>query len=110
MSANRLIMLMSSIPQSVIDLNHMFNAGIFNKDRTKRQFDGYVVDENESVILPKTLCHSNDYLFHLCRGEDNPDEAVQLILSSSYELSSSEYRLAKLNINSEWYIDKEVSI
>lgn len=107
MTTNRLVMLMPTMPQSVIDLNSRFNEGIFNKDRTKRQLDGYAVDENENIILPKTLCHADTYLLYLCRGESDPAQAVQTILDSSYELRVSDYRVMKADINSEWYVELE---
>lgn len=103
MASNRLIMLKSTIPQTVIDLNSEFNDGIFNTDRTKRQIDGYAVDNNENTILPKTLCHDESYLLFLCRGEIDPVHTVQLILDSSYELKVSDYNIMKSDINSEWY-------
>jgi len=108
MANNRLIMMMSTIPDSVAELNSRFNDGIFNADKTKRQIDGYVVDENENPILPKTLCHAENYLLYLCRGEADPSAAVQAIIDSSYELKTSDYQLMKLDINSEWYIEPEV--
>lgn len=103
MSHNRLVLLMSTIPDSVIELNSRFNLGIFNTDKTKRQMDGYLVDDNENIILPKTLCHAENYLLYLCRGESNPAECVQAILDSSYEIKVSEYLLMKSDVNSEWY-------
>lgn len=108
MPSNRLVMLMSTIPDSVAELNSRFNDGIFNKDRTKRQIDGYVVDENESPILPKSLCHSENYLLYLCRGEADPAAAVQTILNSSYELKTSEYRVMKKDPDSEWYVEEDI--
>jgi len=96
---------MSTIPDSVIELNTRFNKGIFNLDRTKRQIDGYVVDENENVTLPKTLCQAENYLLYLCRGEPDPAQCVQAILYSSYELKVSEYKTMKDDLNSEWYIN-----
>lgn len=103
MATNRLIMMMSTIPSSVIELNSRFNDGIFNDDRTKRQIDGYAVDEDENVILPKVLCHAENYLLYLCRGESDPSAAVQKILDSSYELKTSEYRVMIDDPLSEWY-------
>jgi len=108
MAHNRLILLMSTIPDSVIELNTRFNNGKFNADRTKRQIDGYLVDENEKTILPKILCHDEHYLYYLCRGEPDPAQCVQTILNSSYELKVSEYQEMKLDPNSEWYIESEV--
>ena len=104
MPSNRLVMIMSTIPQSVEDLNTRFNDGIFNTDRTKRQIDGYAVDENENYILPKSLCHAENYLLYLCRGEADPAQAVQTIIDSSYELKVSEYRVMKADPLSEWYV------
>lgn len=101
-------MMMSTIPKSVAELNARFNDGIFNTDRTKRQIDGYVVDENENPILPKTLCHAENYLLYLCRGEADPVAAVQKILDSSYELKVSEYRAMKKDPASEWYVEPRI--
>lgn len=103
MAQNRLVIFMSTVPNSVIELNSRFNAGIFNKDRTKRQLDGYHVDENEDYILPKRLCHDENYLLYLCRGEDDPVKCVQEILDSSYELKVTEHNIMKKDKNSEWY-------
>ena len=112
MATNRLIMIMSTIPDSVKlpSVNPRFYDGIFNTDRTKRQIDGYVVDENENVIPPKVLCHAENYLLHLCRGEVDPALAVQKILDSSYELKTSEWRAVKKDPLSEWYVEPEVFI
>ena len=98
-------MYMSTIPQSVIDLNSRFNKGVFNADGTKRQIDGYAVDENENIILTKSLCHAENYLMYLCRGEENPEKTVQEILASAYELKVSDYRAMRSDPNSEWFID-----
>lgn len=103
MPANRLILLISTIPESVISLNSRFNDGIFNNDRTKRQIDGYAIDANEEVITPKNLCHASGYLYYLCRGEQDPVQAVRHILEHSYEIKKSEYRLMMKDPNSEWY-------
>ena len=108
MPQNRLILLMSTIPESVALINSQFNSGIFNKDRTKRQIDGYIVDENEEYILPKRLCQDENYLHYLCRGEIDPATTVKAILESSYELKVSEYQAMILDINSEWYSEPEV--
>ena len=105
MASNRLIMVMSTIPPSVQELNARFNDGIFNIDRTKRQIDGYTVDENENYILPKTLCHAENYLLYLCRGEDDPAQCVQTILDGSYELKTSDYKAMKADPSSEWYVE-----
>ena len=110
MAHNRLVLLMSTIPESVMVLNSRFNLGVFNKDRTKRQIDGYIVDENEEYILPKRLCHDENYLLYLCRGEADPYATVQTILHSSYELKVSEYQAMKLDHESEWYVEPEVLI
>ena len=110
MAHNRLILLMSTIPESVVALNDKFNLGIFNKDRTKRQIDGYIVDENEEYILPKRLCHIDSYLHYLCRGEADPSATVQTIQNSSYELKVSKYEVMKLDTDSEWYVKPEVLI
>lgn len=107
MAHNPLVLLMSTIPESVIVLNSKFNLGIFNKDKTKRLLDGYVVDENEEYILPKRLCHDENYLNYLCRGESDPAATVKTILDSSYELKTSEYRSMKLDTESEWYVNTE---
>lgn len=107
MSHNILVMLMSTVPRSVIDLNSRFDDGIFNADRTKRQIDGYVVDQNENIILPKTLCHADNYLMYLCRCEDNPAQTVQTIIDSSYEMKVSDYKAMKKDANSEWYVNQE---
>tara|TARA_R110000851_G_C12944708_1_gene552620 strand:+ start:47 stop:352 length:306 start_codon:yes stop_codon:yes gene_type:complete len=95
---------MSTIPDSVILLNSKFNNGIFNASKTKRQIDGYFVDDNENYILPKSLCHDESYLLYLCRGENNPSECVQNILDNSYEIKVSEYRAMTKDINSEWHL------
>lgn len=101
---------MSTIPDSVIELNSRFNLGIFNTDRTKRQIDGYAVDEHGNYILPKVLCHAENYLLYLCRGEADPAQAVQTILDSSYELKVSEYRAMRDDESSEWYVEPEVDL
>ncbi len=103
MANNRLVMIVADIDESVAILNTRFYNGIFNKGKTKRQIDGYIVDENENPILPKTLCQDENYLLYLCRGAVDPIAAVQKILDSSYELKTSEYLVMKSDINSEWY-------
>tara|TARA_R110000850_G_scaffold252843_1_gene377987 strand:- start:1943 stop:2275 length:333 start_codon:yes stop_codon:yes gene_type:complete len=110
MPQNRVIIFMPTVPDSVVSLNSQFNSGIFNKDRTKRQIDGYIVDENEEYILPKRLCHDENYLLYLCRGEVDPAATVQTILDSSYEMKSSEYRAMRSDPMSEWYVEPEVLI
>ena len=104
MAQNRLVLLMSTIPESVVLLNSRFKSGIFNSSKTKRQIDGYFVDDNENYILPKRLCHDESYLLYLCRGENNPAECVQNIFNNSYEIKVSEYRAMTKDINSEWYL------
>lgn len=121
MAANRLIMIVEDIDESVARLNTRFKDGIFNTalddsgnpvldsngkkvPPTKRQIDGYVVDENENHILPKTLCQDENYLLYLCRGAADPSAAVQKILDSSYELKTSEYKAMKADPSSEWYV------
>lgn len=103
MAHNIIVIITSTIPDSVILLNSQFNGGTFNKDRTRRQIDGYAVDENEEYILPKQLCHDENYLFYLCRGEPDPVATVQTILDSSYEIKSSEYKVMRNDPLSEWY-------
>lgn len=100
---NRLVMIVADIDESVARLNAKFNDGIFNKDKSKRQIDGYVVDENENPIIPKTLCQDKNYLLYLCRGAADPVAAVHKILDSSYEIKPSKYKVMKYDINSEWY-------
>jgi len=107
MAQNRLILLTSTFPESIALLNSQFNSGIFNKERTKRQIDGYIVDKNEEYILPKRLCHDENYLLYLCRGEEDPATTVQTILNSSYELKVSDYKDMRLDPDSEWYVDQE---
>ncbi|NRA79338.1 MAG: hypothetical protein HRU18_14110 [Pseudoalteromonas sp.] len=107
MAHNILVLSMSTIPQSAIDLNSRFDDGVFNADRTKRQIDGYAVDENENIILPKALCHAQNYLLYLCRGEVDPSKSVQSIIDSSYELNVSDYQAMKADVNSEWYTETE---
>ena len=127
MAQNRVIIFMYTVPDSVVSLNSQFNSGIFNTvidsdgnpvldDKgkkvkpTKRQIDGYIVDENEEYILPKRLCHDENYLLYLCRGEEDTSATVQTILDSSYEMKSSEYRAMRSDPMSEWYIKPEVLI
>ena len=101
---NILALLMSDIPSTVIELNNAFSDGVFNIGKTKRLIPGYVVDENENPILPKTLCHDENYLLYLCRGEVDPSSTVQSIIDSSQEIKVSDYLQMKSDINSEWYI------
>ncbi len=113
MAHNRLVIFMSTVSDSIKDpeTNPRFWDGLFNNvldsngEPTKRQIDGYIVDENEECILPKRLCHVESYLLYLCRGETNPSATVQTILDSSYELKASEYQAMKIDPNSEWYIE-----
>jgi len=101
---NILVLSMLDIPASVIELNSAFNDGVFNTGKTKRLIPGYIVDENENPILPKTLCHDENYLLYLCRGEESPLSTVQSIINSSQEIKVSDYLQMKSDINSEWYI------
>ena len=127
MAHNILIMIVEDIDESVARLNTRFKDGIFNTviddsgnpvlngngekvPPTKRQIDGYVVDENEIPTLPKTLCQDDNYLLYLCRGAADPSAAVQKILDSSYELKTSEYRVMRDDPLSEWYAEPEVDL
>jgi len=101
---NILALSMVDIPVSVIELNSRFNDGVFNVGKNKRLMPGYMVDENEDPILPKTLCHNENYLLYLCRGEADPSKTVQSIIDSSYEIKVSDYLQMKSDVNSEWYI------
>lgn len=105
MSHNIIVIIMSTVPESVKDLtvNPAFNSGTFNTGKTKRLIDGYVVDENENIIPPKTLCQDEHYLLYLCRMEPDPAECVQYIITNSYELKTSDYLVMKSDVNSEWY-------
>lgn len=105
---NRLILIASDIPDSVAELNPLFYEGIFNADKTKRQLDGYAIDENENVIQPPRLVHMNGILLYWCRGESDPQSAVDKLLASSYQIKPSDYKLMRSDPDSEWYIEPEV--
>jgi len=104
---NRLILIASDIPDSVAELNPLFYEGVFNENKTKRQLDGYAIDENENVIQPPKLVHMSGILLYWCRGEKDPQAAVDKLLSSGYQLKPSEYILMRSDPTSEWYIKSE---
>jgi hypothetical protein len=102
---------MSDIPQSVVDLNPKFGDGIFNGPvKTKRQLDGYAIDADESVLQPPRLVHDPAMMLYWCRGEADPQAAVDLILANSYQMSPSEYKAEKANPLSEWYVDESAPV
>mgnify|MGYP003674295395 CR=1 FL=1 len=103
MAANLLVLDVLKTPISIIELNSGFNNGVFNNNKTKRLLSGYAVDESENIILPKTLCHDDNYLLYLCRGESDPESTVQSVINDSYELKVSDYLVMREDISSEWY-------
>lgn len=103
MATDLLVLSVAKIPESVARLNSGFSDGVFNIAGTKRLLNGYAVDDNENRILPETLCHDENYLLYLCRGEVDPQKAVESVLKDSYAIKTSEYFAMKNDVNSEWY-------
>lgn len=107
---NRLILDLSIIPESIkdINVNSGFYDGLFNLDGSKRQLDGYLIDDNEDVISPKTLCHLDAVLLYWCRNESDPSAAVNEIKLNAVEIKPSDYFKMRGDPNSEWYVEEEI--
>ena len=88
---------MNLIPQETKDNIPTFWGGLFSNDNSRMLIDGY----NEHGVL----VHPKETLDAWLQWEENPQETLDLILSTSLEYTGEEYQELKSNPNSIWFIN-----